>query len=53
MRHNLVFSPCDFETQALPSALDEAGCQCTRRAVVSMFGAILYVTGDATREEVP
>jgi methyltransferase (TIGR00027 family) len=46
---NLVYAPCDFETQDLPSALDGAGFRRTQPAVVSMFGVILYLTLDATR----
>jgi len=46
---NLVFAPCDFETQDLLSALDAAGFVRTRPAVVSLFGVILYLTRDATQ----
>jgi methyltransferase (TIGR00027 family) len=46
---NLVFAPCDFETQDLLSALDAVGFDHTRPAVVSVFGVILYLTRDATR----
>jgi len=45
---NLVFAPCDFETQTLLSALDAAGFDRSRPAVVSLFGVILYLTADAT-----
>ena len=46
---NLVFAPCDFETQDLLSALDAAGFDRMRPAVVSLFGVIVYLTLDATR----
>jgi methyltransferase (TIGR00027 family) len=46
---NLVFVPCDFETQDLPSALDAAGFDRTRPAVVSLLGVLDYLTLDATR----
>ncbi len=46
---NLVFAPCDFETQELLSALDAAGFDRTRPAVVSLFGVIIYLTLDATK----
>ena len=46
---NLVFAACDFETQTLLSALDAAGFDRTRPAVVSLFGVILYLTADATK----
>jgi methyltransferase (TIGR00027 family) len=46
---NLVFAPCDFETQNLLSALDMAGFDRGRPALVSLFGVILYLTRDSTR----
>ena len=46
---NLVFSPCDFETQELLSALDDTGFERERPAVVSLFGVILYLTADSTK----
>jgi methyltransferase (TIGR00027 family) len=46
---NLVFAPCDFETQELLSALDAAGFDRTRPTVVSLFGVIVYLTFEATR----
>jgi methyltransferase (TIGR00027 family) len=46
---NLVYAPCDFETQDLLSALDLVGFERTQPAVVSMFGVVLYLTLDATR----
>ena len=46
---NLVFAPCDFETQDLLSALDTAGFDLLRPAVVSLLGVIDYLTLDATR----
>ena len=49
MPPNLVFAPCDFETQDMLSALDAAGFDRGRPAVVSLFGVILYLTLDATR----
>jgi methyltransferase (TIGR00027 family) len=45
---NLVFAPCDFETQDLLSALDAAGFDRARPAVVSLLGVIDYLTLDAT-----
>jgi methyltransferase (TIGR00027 family) len=47
--NNLVYAPCDFETQDLLSALDTAGFDRTLPAVVSVFGVILYLTLDATK----
>jgi methyltransferase (TIGR00027 family) len=44
---NLVYAPCDFEAQDLLSALDAAGFDRTRPAVVSLFGVVLYLTRDA------
>src|SRR6185437_9516271 len=38
---NLVFAPCDFEQQALLSALTVAGFERQRPAVVSLFGVII------------
>jgi methyltransferase (TIGR00027 family) len=49
MPQNLVYAPCDFESQDLLSALHLAGFERTQPAVVSMFGVILYLTLDATR----
>ena len=46
---NLVFTPCDFETQDLLSALDAAGFNRTSQTTVSLFGVIVYLTPDATR----
>jgi methyltransferase (TIGR00027 family) len=46
---NLVFAPCDFETQELLEALNAAGFDRTRPAVLSLFGVILYLTVDATK----
>jgi methyltransferase (TIGR00027 family) len=46
---NLVFAPCDFETQDMLSALDIAGFDPGRPAVASLFGVVLYLTRDATR----
>jgi O-methyltransferase involved in polyketide biosynthesis len=46
---NLVFAHSDFETQDLPSALDAAGFDRTRRTVVSLLGVVDYLTLDATR----
>jgi methyltransferase (TIGR00027 family) len=49
MPPNLVFAPCDFETQDLLSALAASGFDRTRPAVVSLLGVIDYLTRDATR----
>jgi methyltransferase (TIGR00027 family) len=46
---NLVFAPCDFETQNILSALDDAGFDRGCPALVSLFGVILYLTKDATK----
>jgi methyltransferase (TIGR00027 family) len=46
---NLVFAPCDFETQELLSALDTAGFDRSRPAVVSLFGVIVYLTLEASK----
>ena len=46
---NLVFAPCDFEQQALLSALTVAGFEHQRPAVVSLFGVIIYLTANATK----
>ena len=46
---NLVFAPCDFETQTALSALDAAGFDRSCPAVVSLFGVILYLTAEATK----
>jgi methyltransferase (TIGR00027 family) len=46
---NLVFSPCDFETQDLSSALDDAGFDRELPALVSLFGVIVYLTAASTR----
>src|SRR5262249_49708382 len=45
---NLVYAPCDFEAQSLVDAIDAAGFDHTRPAVVSLFGVVLYLTRDAT-----
>jgi methyltransferase (TIGR00027 family) len=46
---NLVFAPCDFETQDLFDALAAAGFDRTLPTLVSLFGVILYLTADATK----
>jgi methyltransferase (TIGR00027 family) len=46
---NLVFAPCDFESQDLLSALTAAGFDRTRPAVVGLLGVIDYLTLDATQ----
>jgi O-methyltransferase involved in polyketide biosynthesis len=48
----LAFARCRFETKDLRSALDVAGFDRTRPAVVSLFGMILYLTLDATKATV-
>jgi methyltransferase (TIGR00027 family) len=47
---NLVYAPCDFEAQDLLGALDAAGFDRALPAVVSLFGVVLYLTRDATRD---
>jgi methyltransferase (TIGR00027 family) len=46
---NLVFASCDFEQQALLSALTAAGFERQRPALVSLFGVIIYLTTNATK----
>ena len=46
---NLVFAPCDFETQDLFGALAAAGFDRTVPTLVSLFGVILYLTADSTK----
>jgi methyltransferase (TIGR00027 family) len=46
---NLVFAPCDFETQDMLGALAAAGFQRQLPALVSFLGVILYLTADATK----
>ena len=46
---NLVFAPCDFETQKLLDALDAVGFERELPAVVSLFGVVLYLTAAATK----
>jgi methyltransferase (TIGR00027 family) len=46
---NLVFAPCDFETQNMLSSLEVAGFDPGRPALVSLFGVVLYLTRDATK----
>ena len=46
--HNLVYAPCDFETQELLDALDAAGFDRTQPAVASLFGVVLFLTSEAT-----
>ena len=47
---NLVFAPCDFEQQGLLSALTAAGFDARLPALVSLFGVILYLNADATKQ---
>ncbi len=47
---NLVFAPCDFEQQGLLSALAAAGFEARLPALVSLFGVIVYLTADATKQ---
>jgi methyltransferase (TIGR00027 family) len=46
---NLFFASCDFEQQALLSALTAAGFERQRPALVSLFGVIIYLTANATK----
>lgn len=46
---NLVYAPCDFETDGILGALDRAGFDRSQPAIVSLFGVILYLTLDATQ----
>jgi methyltransferase (TIGR00027 family) len=46
---NLVFAPCDFESQDFLEALAAAGFDRTHPTMVSLFGVILYLTADSTR----
>jgi methyltransferase (TIGR00027 family) len=46
---NLVFAPCDFETKNMLIALDNAGFDHGRPALVTLFGVVLYLSKDATR----
>jgi methyltransferase (TIGR00027 family) len=46
----LIFAPCDFERQGLRSALAAAGFDARRPAMVSLFGVILYLSTEATRQ---
>jgi methyltransferase (TIGR00027 family) len=46
---NLIFAPCDFETQNLLSALDLAGFDRRKPALLSLFGVILYLTRETTK----
>jgi len=46
---NLAYAPCNFERQDLRSALTAAGFDCHRPAIVSLFGVLLYLTGEATQ----
>jgi methyltransferase (TIGR00027 family) len=47
---NLIFAPCDFERQGLLSALAAAGFDTRMPAMVSLFGVILYLSADATKQ---
>jgi len=47
---NLIFAPCDFERQGLLSALAAAGCDARMPAMVSLFGVLLYLSADATKQ---
>jgi methyltransferase (TIGR00027 family) len=46
---NLVFAPCDFETQKLFDALAAVGFDRALPAMVSLFGVILYLTAESTK----
>jgi methyltransferase (TIGR00027 family) len=45
---NLVFAPCDFETQDLLGAIAAAGFDRRLPTMVSLLGVILYLTADST-----
>lgn len=45
---NLVYAPCDFESQEIFHALSAVGFDVTQPALVSLFGVILYLTREAT-----
>jgi len=47
---NLVFAPCDFEVTGVLEALGAVGFDRSEPALVSLFGVILYLTGDATAD---
>ena len=47
---NLVFAPCNFERQGLLSALAAAGFDARLPALVSLFGVIIYLSADATKQ---
>lgn len=47
---NLIFAPCDFEQQGLLSALAAVGFDVHSPALVSLFGVILYLNADATKQ---
>ena len=49
MPSNLVFAPCDFETQKLFDALVAVGFDRALPAMISLFGVILYLTADSTK----
>ena len=49
MPTNLIFAPCDFETQDLFSALVAVGFDRAIPTLVSLFGVILYLTADSTK----
>jgi methyltransferase (TIGR00027 family) len=49
MPPNLIFAPCDFESQDLLSALAAAGFDQALPSVVTVLGVTDYLTRDATR----